>query len=90
MNHDELLNRLETLELKLKGVSSALQLISEANAAQGNELNTNAIQLIAETIDSISNEYLQTTIELLFKGNSEGTIWRKKKHKKDLMKLQSI
>lgn len=74
MNHDELLNRLETLELKLKGVSSALQLISEANAAQGNELNTNAIQLIAETIDSISNEYLQTTIELLFKGNSEGTI----------------
>lgn len=74
MNRDELINRLETLELKLKGVSSALQLISEANAAQGNELNTNAIQLIAETIDSISNEYLQTTIELLFKGNSEGTI----------------
>lgn len=73
MNRDELINRLETLELKLKGVSSALQLISEANAAQGNELNTNAIQLIGETIDSISSDYLQPTIELLFKSNSKGT-----------------
>jgi hypothetical protein len=70
MENTVVVDKLETLELKLKGISSALQLIAEANNIEGSDyslLNVDALQFIGEAIEDVSNKYVRESIERLLK-----------------------
>lgn len=65
----KVIDNLETLELKLKGISSALQLIAEANSMDSDYslLNVDALQFLGEAIEEVSNTYVRASIEGLIK-----------------------
>lgn len=69
MKMENVSDNLETLELKLKGISCALQLIAEANSMDSDysHLNVDAIQFLGEALEDVSQRYVRESIEKLVK-----------------------